>query len=308
MVSMNPTGVWLLDEDTGEMRYMEAHAGSAVRTAWPRLWDRAGERTLAYAVDWLLDAAAASRDRLETALRARQPGSLGYVDSTRQSDYWWRVAASGSVGAQAQLFSGDFVADSFAGIIVDDADDETAVTGFSGGNSGRRGAGPGGGGGDGSSPDSGGHGTSGSGPNGGPVVSKWAAWEALADGDWTAEKLGMGGGGGGRGAGQNGGDGGDGLVRTSSGDLTESTARQFRGVAGSSQAGDGSGGGLYSACAGAYTLSAAIDLAGAGSAGDGRLTVWHLDGATIPIAMLTDVVTATFRMLPGLPRGGGRYI
>lgn len=308
MVSMNPTGVWLLDEDTGELRYMEAHAGSAVRTAWPRLWDRAGERTLAHAVDWLLDAAAASRERLETALRARQPGSLGYVDSARQTDYWWRVAASGSVGAQAQLFVGDLTAGSYDGIIVDDADDLTSVTGFAGGTGNNQGQGPGGGGAAGGGGANGGHGTPATGNSflNGKMVSKWAAWEALVDHDFTVEKLAIGGGGGAGGV--QGGDGGDGLVRASSGDLEETTARTLRGQSRTGNGGNGSGGGVYVACAGAYTLNAAIDLRGPGGAGDGRLTVWHLDGATIPTAMLTDVVTATFRMLPGLPRGGGRYI
>ena len=275
------SGFWAFEDQTERLVFVDAHAGSTVYTRWPAL-DRWHRGLIERGVDWLLNAAGAGRERLDTALRATYPGSRheATVDRPLQSDFWYRVASPGSLGAQAQMYLGDGVTGSFGGLVIDDAHDETTVTGHAAGDgsgavgsgggfhSGENGFGPGGGrtihqrvhdssagGGGGGYAAAGDDGIGNSGTaitSGGPSVPAAWVFEALLDATYTAATLGMGGGGAGgntRAANSSSGDGGsagNGLIRVSVTDLAEATDRTLSGSGGGAitgSTGDGGDGG-----------------------------------------------------------------
>ncbi len=332
-------GFWTFCDQTGDLRHVDAHAGSTVCTRWPLL-DRWHRNLIERGVDWLLNAAGAGRERLDAALRVPYPGSRLDRLPAIQSAFWHRLLHGMSGGATAQLFLGDGQAGSFGGLAIDDSQDSTAVSGFSGGsgghddNTGARGAGPGGGSGSGRdtynrgdvSSGGGGHGTAGGsgrkGAAGGPVVpAAYAVAALIATGTatqrWTAQNLAMGGGGGGARSSKAGGNAGNGIVRLSAGNLTESNSRTFTGYqpSASDRAGSGSGGGYYAIVAGSYSLAngVTITLTGAagrgssdrrgGDGGNGRVTIWHGDSVATGAGTLTNAELTTFQLLPSLPLG-----
>ena len=150
------TGVWLLDHETDDLTYVDTHDDSLVTTQWPTdTLDNHEIYHINKGADYLLNAAAQGKDKLDQALRVRwigDPSGL-LVDEPYQSNFWYRhIASFGSVGAQARLFIGDGVEGSKLGLIVDDTHDGLSVTGYPGGlapaaqnNLGRDGQGPGGG-------------------------------------------------------------------------------------------------------------------------------------------------------------------
>ena len=335
---------WAFEDQSERLIEVEAHAASTVHTRWPVL-DRWHRGLVERGVDWLLNAAGAGRERLDAALRVAYPGSRLDRLPPIQSAYWYRLLHGLSGGATTQLFLGDGRAGSFGGLALDDSQDGTAVSGFSGGsggyddNTGARGAGPGGGSGSGRetynrgavSSGGGGHGTAGGnghkGAAGGPVVPPAYAFAALvATGlpaeRWTAEHLAMGGGGGGARSSKTGGNAGGGIVRLSAGDLTESTSRTFTGSqpSASDRAGSGSGGGYYAIVARSYSLASGvtITLTGAagrgssdrrgGSGGNGRVTIWYGDSVATNAGTITNGELTTYQLLPAVPFGGVRVM
>ena len=204
------------------------------------------------AFDWILNAAGAGRDQVAKAFRAIHPGSR--IEREVIPSTWWDTqlqpwADRGQILAIefSSFFGNDATTESDrsrAGLVINDADDNTTVTGFRGGSgtnsdggqsaTGNMGDGPGRGGGnaDVGPGGGGGHGTlGGTRWNSGPSVPVSAAMPALVTGRWTANSLGMGGSGGARAKTNQlnvflrGGHAGNGLVRISATDIIESTSR-----------------------------------------------------------------------------------
>ena len=291
------TGFWAFEDQSERLVHVDAHAGSTLHTRWPVL-DRWQAELIERGVDWLLNAAAAGRERLDAALRAHYPGSRRDVpvDHPLQSHFWYRVASPGSLGAQAQLFLGDGSDGSFGGLVVDDSNDGTTVAGWAGPSSSQsNGRGPGrgyagfsrdrGGGGGGYALDGSTGGTMGSGGKGGTggrSVPATHVFEAMLAKTYTAAMLGLGGSGGtGTHSPTTGeGDGGDAALRSVIGDLTEATDRTLTGADGADASlggGGGSGqgggpGGLYLAIVtGKYALASDTDIdCNGGSGGSSR--------------------------------------
>lgn len=287
-------GFWLRNRATGEMHFVDAHAeeGSAVWTAWP-VMTRWKSYFVERAVDSALSAAGGTLGQAERFFEGWRPSR--FFDQVFGNAY--------SCGPGTADFSIYFGHDgtstrSRAGLVVDDSDDGTSVTGFPRHSAhGDYGYGPGAGAG---SSGTGatfhaGHGLgaheSYANQTGGPFT--WAEWAAfpLADrisrrggmpvdpaacitavrlGQWDRDTLAMGGSGGVQGTDDDSGAGGDGLVRISQTSLTESTNRTLSGgniinrnPPGAS-AGYGSGGGYYAISRQGYTLSSGttIDLRG----------------------------------------------
>lgn len=328
---MNAAGFWIQPFHGGDLTYVDAHPelGSTVTSIWPRM-----DRWTAYqtegTVDWILNAAAASRERVARAFRAIYPGAR--VEQPTLPSEWWGRQFGGLVAIEFSSYgahqANTQAERSQAGLRVDEADDGTLVTGFPGGSGGRgsgqgrvgrRGGGPGGG-----APGTrsynaggGGHGTS---TGSSPGVPAAAAIAAIISGEYTAENLSMGGGGGSVGYGDNdadGGKGGDGVVRISHGYLTESTSRTLRGGSQSRtrnyrESGVGSGGGYYVICRRGFTLAAEatidlrhgtwIDGATRGS-GLGRFTTFTVDQPNI-LGTVDNGVTTHFQIYPSIPLGG----
>ena len=266
-----PSGVWLFDHDTGELKYLDTHKSSSVYTEWSTM-DRHETLHIARGVDSLLNAAASGKkDKLDRSLRARWAGDkLGLlVDTPMQSDFWYRhVAAFGSLGAQRRMFLGDGTESSQLGFVIDDSKDGTSITGWSGEVatvSGRErgpdGNGPGRGSGGGDNGGGGGGGFGEVGEDGGlrdvnnnpasggiEIPPEWS-YAALFMNSYTAPNLAMGGSGGVGGSsygselGGNSGDAGDGIVRTDINNFTESASRTLTGSNGSAPSYIARGGG-----------------------------------------------------------------
>ena len=282
-------GFWVRNNQSDELLFVDAGPEAAVHTRWPVV-DRFGARVVEHAADQVLNAAADNPERLAATLAGPQ------------SEYWRRVAEAGSLGAQAQLFMGDGIDGSHAGLIIDDSDDDTIVDrwpdratpgtgtlGFGGPGAGARRIArtgdPGGGGGSyGTQGSSGSSGTTWVGGEAGVLVPPEHSLAAIRARSWTKELLGMGGSGGdgvrlnpsGSAQTAQGGHSGHGFIRASSGSLTESTpTTNFKindigtGNDGSSNGGLGGGGGsggLYLALVAlAYVLDVPTIDCGGGS-------------------------------------------
>ena len=127
-------GVWLLNHETGELTYLEAHPGSTVRSHWPAV-DRRATDCIRRGSDWLLSAAGGGVESLNQALRGRFAGDrIGLpLETPLQSDFWYRQLTPGSLGAQARMYIGDAAEGSILGLLLDDLKDGDVVTGWPGG-------------------------------------------------------------------------------------------------------------------------------------------------------------------------------
>ena len=294
-------GFWTFCDQTGDLRHVDAHAGSTVCTRWPLL-DRWHRNLIERGVDWLLNAAGAGRERLDAALRVPYPGSRLDRLPPVQSAFWRRLLHGLSGGAQAQMFLGNGKADSYDGLAVDDSLSGTVVTGWSGGDSesgtyraGHAGGGLGGGNGGAvsrSGGGGGGYGTVGNAASdyksgayggsryptpGGPIVPAIVSIEALRQKSFTSDTLGLGGGGGGGSDGGtgSGGDGGDGHLQISTQSLSVSASRTLSGNSGRSHGGGGaragggggSGGLHFLVARGSVTLDSGVALSAPGGSG-----------------------------------------
>lgn len=331
--------LWLFCDQTGELiELADLPPEATVRTAWPSGLDAIDRRVLSHAADWLLNAAAAGRERLDQALRSRSPGdAIGLIlESPQQNAYWNRVGIAGSLGAQVRR--------RLAGtpVIVDDGDDNTPIT-ADGNGSGRNGVGRnslnhGGGGGGG-----GGFGTSGSagaagtgafrnlagGAGGSSYTSDYTA--AVAAGSFSAIRAGSPGGSGGwtnPPISAAGGAGGDGVVRVATGDL--SLNHTFNGGNGSNGSflhsgagfggggGGGGSGGLIMGIAGGAISGSARTSGGAGGTGaslgpgprggagglggSGRVVLFYTQKLNVsPV----NAVLTSYQLLPALVATGG---
>ena len=335
------SGFWVQNFRGGDLLYADAHleAGSAVTSAYP-VMDRCDAYHVERAIDWILNAASASRDRVARAFRAIYPGSR--VESEMLPSDWWGRQFDGVVGIDFSAYFGNEATNvnnrSRAGLVIDDSPATHSVAGFLGawqsGNvfGSTRGDGPGGAislGGGGSERGAGGsHGTFGA-PRGflsslgssnrrpGPIVP--AAWAivALITGRFDATNLAMGGGGGGGHTYVRGGNAGDGYVRISSDHINEATNHLLRGTAPLSNSGPGSGGGYYAVSGHGFTLASdtTIDLSGGqspntsqpGSGGNGRLTTFTVDQPTIS-GTVTNGEKTHFQIYPSIPLGAVRVM
>ena len=353
---MTGAGFWVARFDGSAPQFVDAHPehGSAVASAYPKV-DGIDAYSMERAVDWILNAAGAGRERVARAFRAVYPGSR--VERMALPSEWWDAqmnpwAERGHVLAIdfSTYFGTDATSSadrSRAGLVVDDSDDGDTVTGFSGGPtvSGttvnqaqqRSGQGPGRGP---SDRANAGHGTWGTqqsnqgaveygslptvtgDPNAalhtrawraeGQAVPAEAALRALQTGTFTNWNLGMGGGGGGSSS-ADGLDGGDGLVRISQLDITESTNRDLQGESSASTNRLGSGGGYYAISRRGYTLANGtnVDLGNGSSvtaynnSGQGRFTTFTVDQPTIS-GTITHGIATHFQVYPAVPIGGLR--
>ena len=333
-----PSGVWLFDHDTGELEYLDTHKISSVYTEWP-IMDKHETLHIAHGVDSLLNAAASGKkDKLDRSLRARWAGDkLGLlVDTPMQSDFWYRhVASFGSLGAQRRMFLGSGTEGSQLGFVVDDSNDETSVSGWDAGAfniNGGAGNGPGraikfgqnAGGGGGGYSEVGENGRRVGGlliTNGGGIIPPEWSYAAIFMNSFTRSNLAMGGSGSVSTSSIAGGDSGNGIVRISIDNITESTNRSVVGSDGisSSYSGGAGSGGLYLALvSGSYELSnnITIDCDGGsggdgsggdgGDGGDGRVILLFGNSATIT-GTISNAETTKKQMLPGLPRGGSLH-
>ena len=328
------SGFWVQNFRGGDLIYADAHleAGSSVVSAYP-VMDRCDAYRVERAIDWILNAAAASRDRVARAFRAVYPGSR--VESEALQSDWWGRQFDGVVGIDFSAYFGREAAvtadRSRAGLVIDDSTTLINVSGFStvSGSQGYRGSGPGGGGGlfNGGYAGGGGHGTAGekgrrtdgAGALGGPAIPAVCAIEALRSGTYTATTLSMGGSGGTDG--HEGGDAGDGIVRISSGKITESMDRSFTGSQAShSYGGAGSGGGYYIVSRRGYSLASGttVELAGGarqgssstrypGAGGNGRFTTFTVEQPSIDGTVSNGVLTH-FQIYPSIPLGAVRVM
>ena len=130
-------GFWVSSFDgSGGVDYVESHpeAGSAVWTGVPAL-PRWATKAYAETVDWILNARAASLDRMLDAFRHRYPGARAQ-DFAGQPSEWWGKQFGGIVAISFPGYFGnraDTAADrSELGLLIDDAADGTDVTGFVG--------------------------------------------------------------------------------------------------------------------------------------------------------------------------------
>ena len=350
-------GFWSFCDQTGDLQFHDAWHESAVYSRWPVL-DRWHATQIERSLDWLLNAAAAGRERLDAALRAPHPGSRMDRLPPIQSQFWYRqIVGLGGGQTSAERFLGDGNDGSRGGLIIDPSLDATTIDGFAGpaagavdpkhGNGPGRGAaatgrgsgtaqGPGGGGG--GYGEGGGDGVSAGSESGGPVVPPGSVFNGIIAQTFTADSLGMGGSGasGGRGNRANmgylggaAGDGGDGLLRTASGNLTETVARTQSGGDGSNGSSDTTGGGggggagsggLYLAlCGRTYTLDDVTLSCPGGAGGDGggdanndggdgghgRVIVMYGNRMIIASDDIDDAELTTYQLLPGLPFSGG---
>ncbi|MDE2898998.1 MAG: hypothetical protein OXO54_11810 [Chloroflexota bacterium] len=294
------SGFWTFCDQTGDLRHVDAHADSTVCTRWPLL-DRWHRNLIERGVDWLLNAAGAGRERLDAALRVPYPGSRIDRLPPIQSAFWHRLLHGLSGGAQAQLFLGDGVANSFTGLALDDSFNGRTVAGWSGGGSGSgnydlglRGGGLGGGNGGAvgrSGGGGGGYGTVGSSASnyrsgshgggryptpGGPAVPAIISIDALRQNSFTSTTLGLGGGGGGGwdGGGGSGGNGGSchlqistqSLLVTASLALSGGSGRSHGGGGSKAGGGGGSGGLHFLVARGSVTLDSEVVLSAPGGA------------------------------------------
>ncbi|MDE2867106.1 MAG: hypothetical protein OXN91_00520 [Chloroflexota bacterium] len=314
------SGFWVQNFRGGDLIYADAHleAGSAVASAYP-VMDRCDAYHVERAIDWILNAASASRDRLARAFRAIYPGSR--VESEVLPSDWWGRQFDGVVGIDFSAYLGNDATESadrsHGGLVIEDNTAELVVSGFAGGtsNSDMRGRGPGGGcfqfGGP-QQGTNGGHGTSGGGLRHGPLVPAGAALAALLTGSFTADNLGMGGGGGSGPAGRDGGDAGDGFVRRSSSNIVESQSRNLSGSAGQRDAGHGSGGGYYAISRRGFEFSTGTTInlgngSNSSTHGKGRLTTFTVDQPTISGTVSNGVLTH-FQIYPSIPLGAVRVM
>ena len=325
-------GFWTFCDQTGDLRHVDAHAGSTVCTRWPLL-DRWHRNLIERGVDWLLNAAGAGRERLDAALRVPYPGSRLDGLPPIQSAFWHRLLHGLSGGASYTFFLGS--GDGQSGLTVSDAalverTGWSAATGPGRGSTGR-GLWEVGGGGGGGYGEAGSSGSNTDGGAGGSKVPAEHAFAAIRADSYTKENLGMGGGGGHgdhgkRGYGGRGGAGGGGIVFRSSTTVTVDQDYSFNGasgqkggVAGANAGGGGGGGsgGLFMVvCGTSFTLAAtrtvsarggAAGSSGGGNAGSGgaggkgRAIVFYGDGFTKNGTI--DAAETTYQLLPSLPLG-----
>lgn len=317
------SGFWVQDFQGGDLVYAEAHpeAGSTVSSAWP-VMDRLDAYGVERAVDWILNAASASRDRVARAFRAVYPGSR--VESEVLPSDWWGRQFGGVVGIDFSAYFGKDATNAGnrgrGGLVIDTTTSEVDVPGFQArSGSAARGNGPGGGGGVDISTGGGGgggHGTAGSGASGvdsgGPAVPAETSLAALIAGEYTATSLGMGGSGGNNKS-ERGGSGGNGYVTISSQNIVYASTRNLRGGSrhrsGSRYGGYSSGGGFYAISRQGFTLAprASIDLnrgsSSNSSAGQGRLTTFTVDQPSMSGNIQNGVATH-FQIYPSVPFGG----
>lgn len=352
-------GFWTFCDQTGDLCHVDAHADSTVCTRWPLL-DRWHRNLIERGVDWLLNAAGAGRERLDASLRVPYPGSRLDRLPAIQSAFWHRLLIGQSGAATIQMYLGDGQP-GFAGLAIDDSKDGTTILGWSGGagapqrgRPGSIGGGPGrGGGGDsernfgdgsGAGGAGGGFGTAGgaggrgssSSPGGVAGEATQVNWTlaAVIANSYTRDLLAMGGSGGGGGGGvspgtQNrvggaGGASGNGRVRISVGDLTETTDRTLAGSNGaqgnkkgsySGGSGGGGSGGLYLAlCVRDYRLNNGVTIrcpggsggtngGDGGAGGNGRVIVCYGDSVDTSAGTINNAVPTTYQLLPSLPLG-----
>ena len=330
-------GFWVRDRATGAMHFCDAHIeeGSVLYTAWPKVpkhvaywWERG--------VDRALDAAGGTLGQAERFFD-------GWTPSTFWETLFGQRYAMGPGTADFSVYFGHdrtVGMDAHSGLVLDDSDDGTTVTGFSGGDANtdvnqRAGLGPGAAMCTGSSA---GHGTwgdivsqrQGSPTRGvyygetpvgssesnqkmldamGRAVAPEVALQALRTGTWNGWTLGMGGGGP-AGSNNNGRDGGDGVVRVSIADITETTNRDLRAEVGA-LFGLGSGGGYYAISRRGFTLNAGTTIQlGSNStnnnarySGWGRMTLFTVDDPTISGTVQEGIITE-FQVYPSVPIGG----
>ena len=336
-------GFWAFEDQTERLVHVDAHEESTVHTRWPVL-DRWHRRMVERGVDWLLNAAGAGRERLDAALRVAYPGSRLDGLPPVQSMFWHRLVHGLSGGAQASLYLGNGQDGSFGGLVVDDAHDDTSVTGWSGGaaglrndHAGRAGEGPGrgeggdghrgSGDGNGRNGGGGGYAQTGLGYGGTGIIPPEWSFSAILMNSYTRESLALGGGGGGGGggvspggrdrAGGAGGASGNGHVRISTGSLVEATDQTLRGANGTRgnsqdgfRGGDGGSGsgGLYFAMAGeSITISSTIDCRGGTSGadgGNGRVILLFGDSVDTSAGTIGNAELTTYQLLPAVPFGG----
>ena len=321
-------GVWLLNHETGQLTYLEAHPGSTVRSHWPAV-DRRATDYIRRGSDWLLSAAGGGVESLNQALRGRFAGDrIGLpLETPLQSDFWYRQLTPGSLGAQARMFTGDGAEGSILGLLIDDSKDGDTVAGWAGGDTtfssattAPVGQGPG-------------RGLYPASSSGGgvavalrrqvrlPLYPAWVAkrcllslcskpstpmtthGEILGVWQWAGGSINTAG---------DGGDSGGGVLRQSISDLTETTSRTLAGSNGGgssniSGGGGGGAGGVYLAlCVGSYvlqsgrTISAVGGAGGLGSSGTGHGGV---GGNGHVILFFGDTATITARSAMRTPRG-----
>ncbi|MDE0132035.1 MAG: hypothetical protein OXM62_04535 [bacterium] len=338
-------GFWVQDFAGGDLLHVDAHPehNSSVTSIWPTM-DRISAYGIEQAIDWILNAAAASRQRVEQAFRALYPGSR--TETEVWPNEWWGRQFGGIAAIEFSAFFGNrvnTVADrSRAGLVIDDSTSEINVTGFLGGIQNpdpadrreRYGQGPGGGlyyrgGNDYSSrPGAGSHGTLGHPTSSLAGYLPEASWaiEALQTGVFNAENLAMGGGGGASRRtrdDQNGGNAGAGYVRISRSHITETQGRDVsaptttRGenvnLAGAgNRGGVGSGGGIYYITRRGVTIPSGIthDLRNGldhATEGNGRLTTFSVDQPSVNGTVRGGVITY-FQIYPSIPFGGVRVM
>ena len=266
------SGFWARDMTTGELRYADTcpEHGGIVSTVLPRvdshhryIRERASDLTLNSTVDNL--------HHIWRTLR----GTGKELFSPDPAAFWDRVFGSWKVSGgspEFTVFAGvdhgnDFTSPSRSGLVIDPTQDGTSVTGFRATDA-RRLRGPGRGGGS----SGAGHGTvAGSLANDGPMVPALWAIRALESGTLDRDTLAMGGASSWRSSSH----GGDGYVRVSNSDITESATRDLSGAPTSNNTGLGSGGGLYFIGRRDATFSGTLDIRnGSNSSTDswGRLT------------------------------------
>ena len=323
------SGFWVQDFRGGDLIYADAHPeqGPTITTVWPVL-NRFQAYVWTRGYDVVLNAAAASRDRLERVFRTLHGVGREAFDPT-PSAFWDRLQALAPVtGGDFSAYFGTDATNASnrgqGGLVIDTTSPtgftqsgnvwSKNISGWSGGSSrGESGQGSGSGGGSSSSSSGGhgGHGTAGgTGGNNGRAVPRTAAIEALLTGNFTADTLHMGGSAGAsyyQGIVRSGGASGSGRVVISKGNIVESSSHDLSGERGWQ---NGSGGGYYVVCRRGFTLAsgASIDLGnGRDSAtdGKGRLTTFTVDQPTITGTVSNGVLTH-FQIYPSVPLGAVR--
>ena len=304
-------GFWARDRTTGELRHVDAHpeGGAVLYSAWPASIDGDHASAIERAIDEILNADAASQDRVDGVFRRVTAWSRRQACAPLQSAFW-RRSLVGLSGGDFSVYAGHDQtagARSFAGLVIPTADTSIDVDGFVGTTSQERGAGPGGA----ASGGNAGHGTAGSGDRAGPAVPAGFSFAALETGMFDAEHLAMGGAAGSRGS-NRGRSGGDGNVRIAPGPIVDTSDYTLHGrqVGRGPYAGSGSGGGLYRIGLAGYEQRSGADFDLGRSSGDsvngqGRLTLWIADAATFN-GSRTGVATTVYQVYPSPPLGGLR--
>ena len=313
-------GFWVADLRGGAPQHVDAHPeeGSVVSSAYPAV-DGTDAYAIDRALDWILNAAGAGRERVARAFRAVYPGAR--VERVVDPSEWWGRQFGGIMAIEFSTYFGHDAPTagdrSHAGLVIDDSTATINVTGFTRGiSTNGPGAGPGGGypidrqrnGGHGRDRDGDAYDAENPSESRGAAVPPEYALAALQSGHFNSVTLGMGGGGASDQNSNDGGNGGDGIVRIAVDTIVESTDRTLRGDArAGGSAGHGSGGGYYPISRRGFTLSAGttIDLRNGGSTateGLGRLTSFTVDQPTISGTLLG--VATHFQVYPARPRGG----